>query len=97
MPTDEIAEQLYSVNESDRNGEPANVVDAIFAVARSLDRLGNADAGTAMGGLEALGAAVSKASENISGAIEHLADTIEQMDLDEQFKQEHNDDRSKKA
>jgi hypothetical protein len=33
---------LASPNEMDRNGETANVVDALFAIARSLDRLAQA-------------------------------------------------------
>ncbi len=31
-----ILETLISPNESDRNGEQANVVDGLFAIARSL-------------------------------------------------------------
>jgi hypothetical protein len=31
-----------SPNELDSNGEPANVVDGLFAIARSLDRIADA-------------------------------------------------------
>jgi hypothetical protein len=33
---------LISPNEGDRNGEAANVVDGLFAIARALDRLASA-------------------------------------------------------
>jgi hypothetical protein len=33
---------LTSPNEGDRNGEPANMVDGLFAVARALDRVADA-------------------------------------------------------
>lgn len=37
-----ICDTLMTPNEEDRNGEPANVVDGLFAIARSLDRLARA-------------------------------------------------------
>lgn len=37
---------LVSTNESDRNGEPANIVDGLFAIARAIDRLTAAIAAT---------------------------------------------------
>lgn len=37
-----IANALVSVNESDSNGEAANVVDGLFAIARSIRRLAEA-------------------------------------------------------
>ncbi len=50
-----------SPNESDSNGETANVVDGLFAISRSLrevaksiDRLGTNDATTKMGAIELL-------------------------------------------
>ena len=44
MPThDELAEAIHAVlespNEVDRNGEQANVVDGLFAIARAIDHL----------------------------------------------------------
>jgi hypothetical protein len=55
---------LISPNETDSNLEAANVVDAIAmaggVIAGALHRLGNADAATPMGGLEALGLAVKQ-------------------------------------
>jgi hypothetical protein len=63
--TDQLAKALtaclQSPNESDRNGEDANVVDGLFAIARSLDKvasalrmLGTNDAATSMGAIEVL-------------------------------------------
>lgn len=50
---------LISPNEADRNMEPANIVDGLFAIPRALehvatatDRLGMSNAATPMGGLE---------------------------------------------
>ncbi|HEV8500414.1 MAG TPA: hypothetical protein VGR63_02470 [Casimicrobiaceae bacterium] len=37
-----IEAALISPNETDRNGEAANVVDGLFAIARSLDGVANA-------------------------------------------------------
>lgn len=34
--------QFTSPNETDRNGEPANIVDALFAIARALADLADA-------------------------------------------------------
>ncbi len=43
-----IAAALISPNETDRNFEPANVVDGLFAIARAIDRLaGSVDGHTA--------------------------------------------------
>ena len=43
---------------------------ALQGVARALDRLGNADAATSMGGLEALGVAITTAAGEIADALE---------------------------
>jgi hypothetical protein len=37
---DALLSVLISPNEEDRNWEPANVVDGLFAIARALDRIG---------------------------------------------------------
>lgn len=37
-----IADTLSSPNEADRNGEVANVVDGLYAIARALDRVARA-------------------------------------------------------
>jgi len=51
--------------------------EAITMVAQAIHRLGNAEASTPYGGLEALGMAIIESAEKIAGAIERLADAIE--------------------
>ena len=70
-----IRSTLISPNESDQNFEAANVVDGLFAIARAIDglayqlkMLGNGDAATKMGAIEALGKTVSEALAN-KGAV----------------------------
>ncbi len=53
---------FISPNELDRNREPANIVDGLFAIARAISdltvathRLGVNDASTPMGAIESLG------------------------------------------
>ena len=41
-PVIAIAAGLISPNEADSNGEPANVVDGLFAIARAIDGLAQA-------------------------------------------------------
>lgn len=55
-----------------------NVFTALQEVAVALKYLGNGDAGTPMGGLEALGLCIKEAGEQIAGAISELAQAIEQ-------------------
>jgi hypothetical protein len=79
---DAIYACFESFNESDRNGEQANVVDGLFyigraihALAKAIDRLGNADASTPMGALEAHGKFTSESLDRIADAIrEHSND-----------------------
>ena len=69
-----------SPNVSDSNGEPANLVDALSQIATNIfiagKWLGNGDAATDMGALEAHGKAILDASETIAGAINNLADAV---------------------
>jgi len=37
-----LSQALFSPNECDRNGEDANVVDGLFAIARALETLARA-------------------------------------------------------
>jgi hypothetical protein len=55
------------------------IVDAGQSIARALDRLGNADAGTPMGGLEAHGAVLLEAAEKISSALYDVAGAIREV------------------
>jgi hypothetical protein len=50
-PAVAIAAGLISPNETDSNGEPANVVDGLFAIARAIDRLADAATRIAYGGV----------------------------------------------
>jgi hypothetical protein len=62
------------------NHDDDNVVDALLAIHRSIDRLGNADAGTPMGGLEALGKVLGEGLKAIAGAIEEYGQIVERGD-----------------
>ena len=80
---DAVRETLISPNVADSNLEPANVVDVIanganglFSIAEALQRLGNADASTPMGGLEALGASIKNAGAKLAGSLDNIADAI---------------------
>lgn len=54
-----------------------NVYDALGAIASALRALGNNDAATSMGGLEALGLSIREAAEDIAGGLRAIADAIE--------------------
>jgi hypothetical protein len=83
-PLDDVQDLVYSAltTDAERNEageEGANVVDGLFAIARALervgraiDRLGNADAATPMGGLEALGGVLKDGMEQMASAISGL-------------------------
>ena len=83
MPTnkDKVAEAilntLISPNEADSNLENANVVDGLFAIARSLsrvakalERLGTNDASTPMGAIELLSLEVKNGFEKLANSQE---------------------------
>lgn len=74
---DTLANVLTSVNVSDSNGEPANLVDvfdrigdAVWRVAKWWDQL------TPMEAIESHGEAVKEAAETVASAIHDLADAI---------------------
>ncbi|MDD4986663.1 MAG: hypothetical protein PHQ43_12960 [Dehalococcoidales bacterium] len=46
------------------------IADGLFAIARAIRDLGNADAATPMGAIEALGKVMKEGSEHIAAAIE---------------------------
>lgn len=67
----------------DEDGENENVVDALGKIATQLKYLGNGNAGTDMGAIEAHGVAVKESGnsigeglESVATAIRYLADTI---------------------
>ena len=73
-----VAQALYDTLVTDDFSE-INIADAVFDVARALRLLGNADASTPMGALEAHGAMVLEASENIAGGLDNIADAIREI------------------
>ncbi|HUW09424.1 MAG TPA: hypothetical protein VM537_06805 [Anaerolineae bacterium] len=75
--TKELAETLdrvfVSPNCQDANGEDANVVDGLYAIASAIRSLatairdvGLADAGTSMGAIEVLAGAVKEVADAVS-------------------------------
>lgn len=50
--------------------------DALRAIARSINNLGNADAATPMGGMEALGAVLSESLNGVAAALHDVAQAI---------------------
>lgn len=78
---------FQSVNESDSNMEPANLVDGMFAIARALNgvadsilKLGNNDAGTRMGAIEALGLVVDGGLKSLSESTACIATALENIE-----------------
>jgi hypothetical protein len=70
---DAISEAFY-----DEDNE-MNVVDALAGIKRALRDLGNGDAATSMGGMEALGKAVLDSSQTIASAISELAAAVDRL------------------
>lgn len=71
-----LRDTLISPNESDRNMEPANVVDGLFAIARALEhvakaieRLGLNEAATPMGALELVAKEIKDGLKDVGDAI----------------------------
>ena len=50
--------------------------EALAAIARAIHWLGNADASTPMGGLEALGLTIKEGDERIAESIDSLAEAV---------------------
>jgi hypothetical protein len=73
---DALLAVFVSPNVADRNGEDANIVDALAMIAQQLNYLGNADAATSMGALEAHGKAMMDSADRIASALEDVADAI---------------------
>jgi len=51
------------------NEEHEDLCRSIYSIAQALNRLGNADAATPMGGLEALGAVILEGSKRVAEAL----------------------------
>lgn len=52
------------------------LADALRAIARSITFLGNGDAATPMGGMEALGAVLSESLNGVASALHEVAQAI---------------------
>ena len=74
-----MAETLTSRSVTNSHGQEANLADVLSDVARALVLLGNADASTPMGALEAHGKAIDDASEKIAGGLHDIADAIRNL------------------
>lgn len=76
----ETMDACFTTNSNvSQNGEPANVVDGLFAIADGLrsiagaiQRLGLADASTPFGAVEALSVQIDESSKLLAGAISEL-------------------------
>ena len=78
-----LRETLISPNVGHSNFEPANVVDALDSIsaslrgiAKALHALGNADASTPMGAIEAFGAVVEESADKLAGGLHAIAEAI---------------------
>jgi hypothetical protein len=76
-----IKASLISPNEADSSGEPANIVDGLFAIARAIDRLasatwslGTGNAATQMGAIEYLASELRGTGETVASALQAIAD-----------------------
>ena len=56
-----------------------NITDAIFSLARAIRNLGNADAATPMGGMEALGKAMDDSAHTVASGLESLAEAVDRL------------------
>lgn len=52
------------------------IKEGLLAIARAIHMLGNADASTPMGGLEALGAVILESSTPIANALSEIAESL---------------------
>jgi hypothetical protein len=53
--------------------------DAIYALSRAIRDLGNADASTPMGGVQALALEVKEGSERMANGLEAIAESIDRL------------------
>lgn len=72
-----IENAFTSPNVLDSNWESANLVDVGHSISRAIRNLGNADAATNMGGMEALGAVTKDGLESIASALYSVATAID--------------------
>ena len=70
---------LESDNVETPNGDDANIVDAVAMVARALHELGNADAATPMGAIEAHGKAVKESGEEVASGLRAVSISLDEI------------------
>ena len=70
---------MICTTEGKEMNEEMAVAEALAMVARAIHALGNADAATPMGGLEALGAVIKEGDERIVDAIGELASAVREV------------------
>jgi hypothetical protein len=79
----DLSSVFTSENERDPQGEPANVVDGLFAIAKAIrsaaSHLGTGNAATPMGALEVLGKEIKEGTERIASAIGEHADAVRNL------------------
>ena len=80
-PPDPVAQALLKgLQSTDRRIDPQSpttVVDALEQVARALQRLGNGNASTDFGAIEALGMQIEKSSNRIADSLDGIAAAID--------------------
>lgn len=59
--------------------DDTNVVDALMSMSRALRDLGNGNAATSLGGLEAHGMTMLEGANNIAGALAGVAEAINRL------------------
>jgi hypothetical protein len=69
-----LADALFSPNELDRNMEPANVVDGLFAIARALNRVA-----TAIDNVRTDHPLQGETFDGISEGLGHIAEAIDDL------------------
>ncbi len=76
--TDALQDIGYALNHAfvGDDDDETTVTDSLLAVARAINRLGNADAATPLGGLEALGVAMKESATTVAETIGDLADAL---------------------
>jgi hypothetical protein len=75
----EDSETAEAIRRSFAEMEEGNVVDALDSIARSLRLLGNADAATPMGAIEAHGKVIDDAAQLIANALNNVAEAIREL------------------
>ena len=80
-----LRDVFISPNVCDANLESANVVDVLHQVSQAIvfaaKHLGNGDASTPMGAIEAHGKAITDAAALLAASLDRLSDAVRDVDL----------------